>query len=438
MEFAERHHSAAGGRSSRIITVRVPDSRAATLLCLTVGDLLAGLSVAVVLRAIAGPSATTPWLLAGFLGFYAAVVALGLYPGRGIFGPERIRLRALASLIAFLPPALVSGLWTGMWAADLLQCVAFGLGVFLLSAFFETAIINLLVSADLWQVDVIVVGDPSATKNVQTDLTLFPDMGLRPATQQPARSEPETVNLHARKDRRETREYMVESSAPLPTLYSVKQASVTSRPGGGVQMLIKRAIDFLAALFLIILTSPVLIFTGLLIAAYDGKPIIFKQTRGGKDGTDFQVWKFRSMYKDAPARLNSVLASDPALQEEWSRFFKLRKDPRILPVIGNFIRRTSIDELPQLWNVLKGEMSLVGPRPFPHNHLDAFSADFQRIRHRVLPGITGLWQVTLRSDGDLEMQERLDTAYVQGWSLWLDLYILFRTPIVLLSSRGAR
>jgi lipopolysaccharide/colanic/teichoic acid biosynthesis glycosyltransferase len=391
------------------------------------------------LRPVISEVVLMPWLLAGCIGFFFALLTSGLYPGRGIFGPERIRLRAVAALVGFTPPGIACELWTGGWLQAIPQSLAFGLSLFLVSAFFETVAISLLVARKLWQVDVMIVGDPAGSRNATTDLTLFPELGLRPVSQSAGADAQATGLTLQQEEDGLLREYLVDAASPLPAMHPVERLPRNAtRQARFFQMLLKRALDFSAALLLLIIASPILAATALLILFHDGRPIFFRQVRGGKDGRDVLVWKFRSMYKDAPARLENVLASDPALREEWSRFFKLRNDPRILPVIGNFIRRTSIDELPQLWNVLKGDMSLVGPRPFPHNHLAAFSKEFQAVRHKVLPGITGLWQVTLRSDGDLEMQERLDASYIRGWSIWLDLYILFRTPIVLLSSRGAR
>jgi lipopolysaccharide/colanic/teichoic acid biosynthesis glycosyltransferase len=143
------------------------------------------------------------------------------------------------------------------------------------------------------------------------------------------------------------------------------------------------------------------------------------------------------MHLDADAQLAEWGAHNPVQLLEWERCFKLRDDPRILPGVGKILRRSSLDELPQFWNVLAGDMSLVGPRPFPLYHLKRFDTEFCRLRSQVRPGITGLWQVNDRSNGDLGRQEFLDTYYIRNWSIWMDVHVLASTIRAVLKGSGA-
>ena len=193
----------------------------------------------------------------------------------------------------------------------------------------------------------------------------------------------------------------------------------------------KRILDFAIALISVIVLSPVLLVIAIAIKLDSKGPVFFKQERLGKGTRRFTMIKFRSMYLDGDARIGEL----SALNEATGPLFKMRRDPRITRA-GRILRRTSLDELPQLFNVLGGTMSIVGPRPPLPRELNGFD-DIQRARLRVLPGLTGLWQVSGRSDLPWEEAVRLDLQYVENWSLALDLAILFRTASVVLRRRGA-
>jgi Undecaprenyl-phosphate galactose phosphotransferase WbaP len=167
----------------------------------------------------------------------------------------------------------------------------------------------------------------------------------------------------------------------------------------------------------------------------DGGAALFGHTRVGQGGQVFQCLKFRSMVVDAKERLVHLLATSPQARAEWEKDFKLKNDPRI-NAIGHFLRRTSLDELPQLWNVLRGDMSLVGPRPVVQDELLRYGYDVSYYL-QVRPGITGLWQVSGRNDVDYETRVYLDAWYVKNWALWNDIAILFKTVRVVFDRSGA-
>lgn len=196
----------------------------------------------------------------------------------------------------------------------------------------------------------------------------------------------------------------------------------------------KRVIDYALCVPISIFALPLMGVLALFIKLVDPGPALFVQDREGLNGRTFRFYKFRTMYVDADARLTAFFEEHPEREAEWRHFFKLDKDPRIIPWIGTFLRKSSLDELPNLFNVLKGDMSLVGPRPFPYYHTETFAPDFRVLRHSVWPGITGLWQV---ERGGCDVQLTLDTYYVENWSCGLDLKIIIRTIPVLLLSRKA-
>jgi Undecaprenyl-phosphate galactose phosphotransferase WbaP len=200
---------------------------------------------------------------------------------------------------------------------------------------------------------------------------------------------------------------------------------------------IKRAMDIAVSALGLLLAAPFLALLALWIRKVSPGSPFFTQEREGRNGYPLRVLKLRTMFPDAEGVLDEFLAANPAAREEWDSFCKLKRDPRILPGIGHLLRKTSLDELPQLWNVLKGEMSLVGPRPFPEYHNSRFDPEFRSLRTQVTPGLTGIWQVSARSDGDLAVQTTLDSYYIRNWSLWLDLYILIRTVRTVFGAEGA-
>ena len=199
----------------------------------------------------------------------------------------------------------------------------------------------------------------------------------------------------------------------------------------------KRLLDFVLGAILLCVALPFIVLVGLMVKLSSQGPLFFCQEREGLHGRPVKVWKLRTMYPDAERRLEEFLTANPQLRREWEARFKLVYDPRIIPGVGTFLRRFSIDELPQVLSVLRGEMSFVGPRPFPEYHLRQFPPEFRELRRRVRPGLTGMWQVMVRSTGGVQEQKVYDTYYIHNWSIWLDLYILARTVFAVLAGRGA-
>jgi lipopolysaccharide/colanic/teichoic acid biosynthesis glycosyltransferase len=207
-------------------------------------------------------------------------------------------------------------------------------------------------------------------------------------------------------------------------------------PGLSARSLVKRIMDVVGALGGLVLLSPVLALVGLLIRLDSRGPILFRQRRMGLGGREFRCLKFRTMVPDAEQRLRDLEARN---ESAGGVLFKIKDDPRVT-ALGRFLRRTSLDELPQLWNVLVGEMSLVGPRPLQLRdceRLETVDPQGYHLRLTVTPGVTGPWQVGGRSDVDSGQMLRLDLNYVKSWSIATDVQILIKTVGVVLAGRGA-
>jgi exopolysaccharide biosynthesis polyprenyl glycosylphosphotransferase len=197
-------------------------------------------------------------------------------------------------------------------------------------------------------------------------------------------------------------------------------------------LVVKRILDTTFSVILLILFAPLFAVVALLIKFSSDGPVLFRQERMGVNKRRFMIVKFRTMVPNA----EKMMAELEGQNEVSGPVFKIKKDPRITP-IGKILRRTSVDELPQLFNVLKGDMSLVGPRPLPVRDYEGFSADWQRRRFSVRPGITCLWQVSGRSSIPFEQWMKLDLQYLDEWSLWLDVKILAQTVSAVLRGSGA-
>lgn len=410
-----------------------------------------------------------------------AYAVSGLYAGPSLGAVEELRRAAVGT-------ALVSLLLTA--SPFFLQKAAYSRGVVLLSGLFTAVLVPVMRSLARhafaarrwWGVPAIVLGAGETARMLIDHLRRHPQLGFRPVACLDddhellgdcagvpvagplSMTRPLATSLKIRHALvaipelgREDLVWTLDQCSSvfshvilIPNLFGSASLWVSARDIGGVLSLelhqnlliplnrsIKRGLDIVAALVVGVLALPMLVVTSLWVKWVSRGSAFYWQEREGEDGRSILVPKLRTMYPDAEKVLTRVLSQSPEIRAEWICRFKLKEDPRILPGMGKFLRRTSFDELPQLWSVLIGDMSLVGPRPLPRYHLNAFGPRFRALRGRAKPGLTGLWQVSDRADGDLQVQETLDTYYIRNWSLWLDLYILARTVRAVLFPRGA-
>ena len=415
----------------------------------------------------------------GVLALPVALHFMGMYPGYGINPILRLRQRIMASFVLF--GLLIA--WNYLERIDALSrgiLIATMMYAFVIPFIVEAMTRKALIRLRLWGQPTVILGANETAENIVKLLQARPELGHIPVAlfDDNASKWGQTVHgievlgplAHAGAlDHTRIRTAILaiamedgQSAASIldklrfeniilvPRLFGIQSLWVSPIDLDGMvglqvknnlslrhNIMVKRVLDYAIALPAAILSLPVLIVSALWIMLVDGWPIFFTQERRGHHGRTIRVLKLRTMYRDAEARLEAHLAANPEARDEWQRFFKLKKDPRVLPGVGAFLRRTSLDELPQIFNVLRGEMSLVGPRPFPEYHLAQFDRSFCEFRATVAPGLTGLWQVSARSYGDLIVQKSLDSYYIRNWSLWLDLYILMRTIVTVVRGSGA-
>lgn len=413
-------------------------------------------------------------LLALPLSFGAVHYWLGLYDTAGHASLERLRLRVIGAFIATGMAIALLALGGETGASGLVALVIAGLLAGPLALLVEILLRPLLIRASAWGARAVLLGHGPATAGIAERLLRQPELGLRPigfVADAPG-GEPMPVpylgtvaEAYRRLNGNPVVGIAVAPESPGLEVASLPFRRIIAMPAGiglpalrvrsrslggelglevanlaqaGLHRQVKRGLELCIAIPALLLALPVIGLMIIAIRLISPGPAIYVQSRVGYRGRPVPIFKLRTMHRDAEALLADLLARDPAAREEWNTHMKLAKDPRILPWIGDFMRRSSLDELPQLWNVVRGDLSLIGPRPFPAYHVNRFGAEFQTLRASVKPGLTGLWQVSERSNADLARQEAIDSFYIRNWSLWLDLYIFLKTFPAVLSARGAR
>ena len=406
---------------------------------------------------------------------------MGLYPGYGLDPVEELRRQTYAVLAAMATTAVFA---VTLQVGDMLSRLALGLsfaGLLLFAPLVRQLVKWRLMKTGLWGKPVIVFSSGEPGGRVATLLVKEWGLGYRPVavfSGQPSHAKRrsgatpdeksladamglsqrhgiDTVVFAMPHTRREDLAKLVHWASfgfrhvtVVPNLDGIANSGVVARDLAGVfgveirhNLLnpsvrrAKRALDLVATMAGGLLVLPLLLVLCLLVWLESGGPVFYNAQRMGRNGRLFSCVKFRTMVPDAEAALQRILAEDLEAREEYSRYHKLRDDPRVTRV-GRFLRKTSLDELPQLWNVLKGEMSLVGPRPY----LPRESGDIgvtQSDILRVYPGISGPWQVSGRSDTSFGERVKMDVHYVRNWSIWLDIVLLARTVRTLVSDRSA-
>ena len=400
----------------------------------------------------------------------------GVYPSIGISFWEELKSVYKGNFFAFIAVIILTFITkTTIQFSRPVILFAFIMSILMLPLF-RRIMRSLLKLSGLWTRDIILVGNRDNVKQVMCNIRKHPDWGLHPIGAVTVEGKGDLQGLPVlgpidQLEHIDTKAHEVIVTMPgaspkelvsiverathlspiikvLPDLYGLASAGIRTHDLDGMLLLeiedrlaqkenriIKRIFDLACSIFGILVLLPLFLVVALLIKAESKGPVVFSHGRVGKGGREFRCYKFRTMVADAQKVLQDLLARDPQARAEWDRDFKLKNDPRITR-IGSFLRRTSLDELPQLINVLKGEMSLVGPRPIVLEEVDRYG-DKARYFFKVTPGITGLWQVSGRNDISYEERVLLDEYYAKNWSLWLDIEIIIRTFGAVFKKDGA-
>ena len=455
---------------------------------LVLSDVLLALAVwevAILIRAAWGNGQVSVITLASALPSVAVWVVLrtimGLYPGYGLNAVGELRRQTYATLGTL---AVTATFAVVLHAGDEISRSVLGVGflaLLLLAPFTRQFTKWLLRRADLWGKPVVIFSSGEPGDRVAALLAREWGLGYNPLAvfgshpgqdrkhyeATPDEQSLENATLLARRfgvdtvifamphTRREHLARLVHWASfdfrhvtVVPNLDGVANAGVVARDLAGVfgveirynlldpwVLRVKRAFDLLATGVGGIFVLPLLLVLCMLVRLESGGPIFYADRRMGRNGEPFSCLKFRTMVPDAEDALRRILEADPDARAEYARYHKLREDPRVTRV-GRFLRKTSLDELPQLWNVLRGEMSLVGPRPYLPRESEDIGVTQSDIL-RVYPGMTGPWQVSGRSNTSFEERVRMDAHYVRDWSVWLDMVLLARTVKTLMSDRSA-
>ncbi len=444
-----------------------PRACIAILLLADLAALLVGAALSVLIWRQIGTNFSTEFyarLWPVLLLFPAVYAVSGLYPGFGRNPADELRKLSVATSVVYAALAVTSFL--------LKDSATYSRGTFLL-AWSNTLILvpvlrsvarSLCSRRAWWGNPVVIVGARRVAAALAATLESQPELGFKPV----AILEEARLAAEVARDRGVRHVILAMSEIPRDTLGAFLEecsesfsdvivipdlagfSSLWAEPrdlrgtlGLEIQQklliprarVLKRAIDILLMVAMSIVALPLIIAIAALIKLTSPGPAFFGQRRYGRKGEPFMAWKFRSMAADASQVLEQCLASDPALLEEWRRSHKLRNDPRVTR-IGRFLRRTSLDELPQLWNILRGQMSFVGPRPIVAEEIARYGASYS-VYMKVTPGLTGLWQVSGRNNTSYEQRVNFDLYYVRNWSLWLDLHVLARTVKVVVLGDGA-